>query len=115
MRHLAGRFRSGRPAGGILGKTRHRHTMRGRNADRRAAYRPGHGFESRRGQINVMRLQSWLLPLTMLALGLVASPAWAGAKPAPPRTENVLVVTLDGFRWQEFFGGADETLLNKEF
>src|SRR5580700_9229219 len=32
-----------------------------------------------------------------------------------PRTENVIVVTLDGFRFQEFFGGADETLLNKQF
>src|SRR5579871_1131353 len=28
------------------------------------------------------------------------------------RTENVIVITLDGFRWQEFFGGADEGLLN---
>lgn len=32
-----------------------------------------------------------------------------------PRTENVIVVTLDGFRFQEFFGGADENLLNKQF
>jgi hypothetical protein len=30
----------------------------------------------------------------------------------PPRTENVIVVTWDGFRWQELFGGADETLLD---
>lgn len=29
--------------------------------------------------------------------------------------DNVIVVTLDGFRWQELFGGADETLINKEF
>jgi hypothetical protein len=28
------------------------------------------------------------------------------------RTENVIVVTWDGFRWQELFGGADETLLD---
>jgi len=27
-------------------------------------------------------------------------------------TENVIIITLDGFRWQEFFGGADETLIN---
>src|SRR5262245_60463354 len=31
------------------------------------------------------------------------------------RTENVLLVTFDGFRWQELFTGADESLINKEF
>ncbi len=31
------------------------------------------------------------------------------------RTENVIVITLDGFRWQELFSGADETLIHKEF
>lgn len=30
------------------------------------------------------------------------------------KTENVIVVTLDGFRWQEMFGGADESLMNKD-
>lgn len=30
------------------------------------------------------------------------------------KTENVIVVTLDGFRPQEMFGGADETLLDRE-
>jgi hypothetical protein len=30
------------------------------------------------------------------------------------KTENVLVVTLDGFRWQEFFGGADGSLLDEK-
>jgi hypothetical protein len=30
------------------------------------------------------------------------------------KTENVIWVTLDGVRWQEVFGGADEGLLNKE-
>jgi hypothetical protein len=29
-------------------------------------------------------------------------------------TENVVIVTLDGFRWQELFSGADETLLDKK-
>ena len=28
------------------------------------------------------------------------------------KTENVIVVTMDGMRWQEIFGGADETLIN---
>ena len=28
------------------------------------------------------------------------------------RTENVIIITLDGFRWQEVFTGADEELIN---
>lgn len=32
------------------------------------------------------------------------------------KTENIVVVTLDGMRWQEVFGGADQALLtNKKF
>lgn len=32
------------------------------------------------------------------------------------KTENLIIVTLDGMRWQEVFGGADDSLLkNKEF
>jgi len=32
------------------------------------------------------------------------------------KTENVIIITLDGYRWQEVFGGADEELINsKEF
>jgi hypothetical protein len=30
------------------------------------------------------------------------------------KTENVILVTLDGLRWQEMFTGADEALLNKD-
>ena len=32
----------------------------------------------------------------------------------PRKTENVVVVTLDGMRWQEVFGGADSVLINSE-
>ena len=28
--------------------------------------------------------------------------------------ENVILVTMDGLRWQELFGGADQRLINKE-
>ena len=32
------------------------------------------------------------------------------------KTENLVIVTLDGMRWQEVFGGADSALLkNKNF
>jgi hypothetical protein len=30
------------------------------------------------------------------------------------KTENVILVTLDGFRWQEMFSGADEALLDQQ-
>jgi hypothetical protein len=30
------------------------------------------------------------------------------------KSKNVIVVTLDGFRWQEFFHGADDTLIDKK-
>lgn len=29
-----------------------------------------------------------------------------------PKTENIVLITLDGLRWQELFGGADEYLVN---
>jgi hypothetical protein len=35
----------------------------------------------------------------------------SAAEPAR-KTENVIVVTLDGFRWQELFGGADESFMD---
>lgn len=35
---------------------------------------------------------------------------------AQTKTENIVLVTLDGLRWQEIFGGADSTLLkNKSY
>lgn len=33
---------------------------------------------------------------------------------APLKTRNVLLVTIDGLRWQEVFGGTDATLMEKE-
>ena len=46
-----------------------------------------------------------------LILLLIATTS-ARADDPPPRVENVVVVTLDGFRHQEFFGGADPTLID---
>ncbi|MEO6546365.1 MAG: alkaline phosphatase family protein [Ferruginibacter sp.] len=40
----------------------------------------------------------------------------SGMAVAQTKTENVIIVTLDGMRWQEVFGGADKALLlNKKF
>src|SRR4029079_12375203 len=30
------------------------------------------------------------------------------------KTQNVMLITYDGLRWQEVFGGCDETLLNRD-
>jgi hypothetical protein len=53
--------------------------------------------------------------LLLLVHASCALPAFAGKEQAARRTENVIIVTLDGFRWQELFAGADETLLGKNF
>lgn len=31
---------------------------------------------------------------------------------AQSKTENIIIITMDGFRWQEVFGGADDSLIN---
>jgi hypothetical protein len=51
-----------------------------------------------------------------IAIGLVSVylPSAAASDPQK-RAENVVVVTLDGFRWQEFFEGADESFMNSKF
>src|SRR6185503_18247213 len=50
-------------------------------------------------------------PRTMLATLLLLG---ALALPGERKTENVVLVTYDGLRWQEVFSGADEVLLTKE-
>lgn len=50
------------------------------------------------------------MPIVRLlcVLALAAAPVLA------QKTKNVLLVTLDGVRWQDVFGGADAALVNKE-
>ncbi|MGZ3752155.1 MAG: phosphoglyceromutase, partial [Mucilaginibacter sp.] len=31
------------------------------------------------------------------------------------KTQNIIIVTLDGFRWQELYRGADSALINSKF
>jgi len=50
-------------------------------------------------------------PLWLLTLSLLSA-AVAGA--AENKTRNVLLVTIDGLRWQEVFRGADGAFMNKE-
>lgn len=45
--------------------------------------------------------------LCILMLMLAQLPLWGQRK-----TENVFIITLDGFRWQELYNGADSLLIN---
>ncbi len=49
--------------------------------------------------------------LLVLIAFLIARPL-VGA--SPNRTENIVLVTADGLRWQEVFGGIDESLMHAE-
>ncbi|HYG74675.1 MAG TPA: alkaline phosphatase family protein [Planctomycetota bacterium] len=51
------------------------------------------------------------LPLVFAALCLAVGFSRAGEE---RRIENVLLITIDGLRWQEVFGGADATILLNE-
>ena len=46
-------------------------------------------------------------PLSLLLTLLITT-----SLPAQQHAENLFIVTLDGFRWQEMFGGAQEMLLD---
>jgi hypothetical protein len=53
-----------------------------------------------------------LLP-SLLTAGLAALTLTAAAQTPKLRTENVVLITLDGMRWQEVFGGADTALFRQ--
>lgn len=52
---------------------------------------------------------------TFLAVLVMAALFTDAAEPGAIKAQNLILITTDGFRWQEIFGGADSTLLNKEF
>src|SRR5437867_4867087 len=56
--------------------------------------------------------------LTILTLPILCITALSGLMPlcaasAPSRTENVFLITIDGFRWQDVFSGAEALLMDK--
>ncbi len=62
-----------------------------------------------------------LLLRRLLVHVVVCWPAWSGVAiraeemaSAAPASANLLLITIDGLRWQEVFAGADELLLSKE-
>jgi len=51
----------------------------------------------------------------LIASGIAAAAAASLLVAAPARqTENVVLITTDGLRWQEVFSGAEEALLTKD-
>lgn len=68
--------------------------------------------------LEAMRHRLFCRGVVIQCLLLVAAAAYGGPvaaqHSAPRRTENVVLITYDGLRWQEVFGGADETLMTKE-
>lgn len=56
----------------------------------------------------------WPAQRRALQLVLLSFAAGCAAFAAETKTRNVILVTIDGLRWQEVFGGADETLINKD-
>jgi hypothetical protein len=56
------------------------------------------------------RTAAWLLLGLVSLTTLAGTPAYAAHK-----TKNVVLIVLDGVRWQETFTGADESLLNEKY
>ncbi|HTD93819.1 MAG TPA: hypothetical protein VK644_08410 [Chitinophagaceae bacterium] len=58
-------------------------------------------------------MKNLLATLTLLIILISAQPARDSAQTLPVGSApNIIVVTIDGFRWQEIFSGADEELIN---
>ena len=55
-------------------------------------------------------MRSWILGLTIAAAFVTMRPQAQTATPA----RNVVVITIDGLRWQEMFGGASQEYFKKE-
>jgi hypothetical protein len=53
-----------------------------------------------------MRVLIIIIFLLLLAL-------WGLAQPANTKTNNIIVITLDGYRWQEVFEGADDRIIKQ--
>jgi hypothetical protein len=62
-------------------------------------------------KIENCKLKIWALYL--IVIFIASAPQTSRAAP-PRKTENVILITYDGLRWQEVFSGCDETLLNKD-
>ncbi len=60
------------------------------------------------------RLRTTFLVLLLTVLSGGGASSAPADEPASRQTQNVILITYDGLRWQEVFSGCDETLLNRE-
>jgi hypothetical protein len=56
--------------------------------------------------------RSILVCVSLLPHLLTLAAVSVAKEPAPRQTENVILVTMDGLRWQELFGGAERRLIH---
>jgi hypothetical protein len=56
-------------------------------------------------------MRKQVITCTVVAVGLVLTAQARLTAQADRRTENVVLITLDGARWQEIFSGLDEELV----
>lgn len=61
-------------------------------------------------------LRGWLFPVLVLLAGCATQTATVAPAATPPggRPRNLVLVTIDGLRWQEVFRGAEDALLTRE-
>jgi len=60
-------------------------------------------------------MKNWFVSIFLIATIPSPAPKTAtGQLKANSSTENIFIITLDGFRWQEVFNGADSSLINNE-
>src|SRR5690242_18781607 len=65
-------------------------------------------------QLQKQRRRRIVLMLVCCLLGAIGGNAAAPAADGGLKTKNVIYVTLDGMRWQEVFGGAQQLFLSKD-
>ncbi len=53
--------------------------------------------------------------MTRLLTFLACTLCLTASGQSKPKTENVILITLNGMRWQEIFGGAEARLIAKDF
>src|SRR5689334_18111100 len=64
---------------------------------------------------NRYTMKSWLVSIFIIAAVPLPPPNTVSRQLNMPfPTGNVFIITIDGFRWQEVFTGADSSLINNE-
>lgn len=58
-------------------------------------------------------LYTWVILLSALNITSIKE-HYAAETPVIPATKNLFIITIDGFRWQEVFSGADSSLISNE-